>query len=212
MEQNWMTEWNRISLLEGTFRDHLAQLVDHFTDKQKLSILLRSLSKCFLNADRHGVSSSSLGSLFQCLTILVVNKSFLMPSLNLFWYSLVPLLCILSLVTREQSPAPPSTSSARKVTERNVVTSWPPPYWTNQLSLFFPHRTFWPCYQLCCQFLDAFKDPNVLFILWSPELQGILKVLNTAVESPFLTSSLCCVWLIIYILLKTDITVIYIYF
>lgn len=33
--------------------------------------------KCLLNTDKHGTSTTSLGSLFQCLTMLMVNKFFL---------------------------------------------------------------------------------------------------------------------------------------
>lgn len=38
------------------------------------SMLLRALSKCLLSTDRHRVSITSLGSLFQCLIILTVNS------------------------------------------------------------------------------------------------------------------------------------------
>lgn len=46
-------------------------------------MLLRALSECPLNIDRHRVSTTSLGSLFQCLTTLMVQKCFLTPSLTL---------------------------------------------------------------------------------------------------------------------------------
>lgn len=42
-----------------------------------------TLYKCFLDNDRHGASTNSLGSLFCCLTTLRVNKFFLIPSLSL---------------------------------------------------------------------------------------------------------------------------------
>lgn len=47
------------------------------------SLLLRALSKCFLNTDRRGASTSSLGSLFQYLTSLSIKKCFLIFSLKL---------------------------------------------------------------------------------------------------------------------------------
>lgn len=42
-----------------------------------------TLYKCFLDNDRHGASTNSLGSLFCCLTTLRVNKFFLIPSPSL---------------------------------------------------------------------------------------------------------------------------------
>ena len=53
-------------------------------------MLLQTLSKCLLNTDRLGESTASLGSLFQCLTTLLVKKCFLTSSLNLPWRSFEP--------------------------------------------------------------------------------------------------------------------------
>jgi len=47
-------------------------------------------SKWFLNTSRDGDSTTSLGSLFQCLTTLSVKKFFLISNLNLPWHSLRP--------------------------------------------------------------------------------------------------------------------------
>jgi len=55
-------------------------------------------SKCPLNTDRHGAPSTFLGSLFQCLTTLMVRKRSLMPSLNPSWCSFVPLLRVLLMM------------------------------------------------------------------------------------------------------------------
>jgi len=71
-------------------------------------MLLRALSKCLLNADRLETSTASLGSLFQCLTTLLVKKCFLMSSLNLSWCSFEPFPCVLSLDPRGKSSAPRS--------------------------------------------------------------------------------------------------------
>ena len=49
---------------------------------------LSTTSKRFLNASKDGDSTTSLGSLFQCLTILSVKKFFLISNLNLPWCSL----------------------------------------------------------------------------------------------------------------------------
>lgn len=38
------------------------------------NILIRGLSKSLLNIDRHGTSTTTLGSLFQCLITLAVKK------------------------------------------------------------------------------------------------------------------------------------------
>ena len=58
----------------------------------------------FLNTPRDGDSTTSLGSLFQCLTTLSVKKFFLISSLNLPWCNLRPLPLILLLVTWEKRP------------------------------------------------------------------------------------------------------------
>lgn len=47
-------------------------------------------------------------------------------------------------------------------------------------------HAFQPCWQLCCPPLNAFKYLTILFMLWKPELQAVLKaaqVLNIAEES-----------------------------
>jgi len=72
------------------------------------STLLRALSKCLLNTDRLGASTSSPGSLFQCLSTFSVHKCFLMSRINLPWFSFEPFPCVLSLDPREKSSAPPS--------------------------------------------------------------------------------------------------------
>ena len=42
----------------------------------------------FLNASKDGDSTTSLSSLFQCLTTLFLKKYFLISNLNLLWFSL----------------------------------------------------------------------------------------------------------------------------
>jgi len=46
-----------------------------------------------LNISRDGDSATSLGSLFQCLTTLLVKKFFLITNLNLPWHNLRPFPC-----------------------------------------------------------------------------------------------------------------------
>ncbi|KAK4821803.1 hypothetical protein QYF61_003832 [Mycteria americana] len=55
-----------------------------------------------------GDSTTSLGSLFQCLTTLLVKKFFLISNLNLPWRNLRPFSLVLSLVTWEKRPTPTS--------------------------------------------------------------------------------------------------------
>jgi len=57
---------------------------------------------------RNGDSTTSLGSLFQCLTTLSVKKFSLISNLTLPWCNFRPLLLILSLVAWEKRPAPTS--------------------------------------------------------------------------------------------------------
>jgi len=71
-------------------------------------VLLRALSKCPLNADRLGASTTSPGSLCQCLATLSVKKRCLMSSLNLPRCSFEPFPRIPSLDPREKSSPPPS--------------------------------------------------------------------------------------------------------
>jgi len=63
---------------------------------------LSTTSKRFLNTSRDGDSTTSLGSLFQCLTTLSVKKCFLMSNLNLPWCNLRPFPLVLSPVRRDQ--------------------------------------------------------------------------------------------------------------
>ncbi|KAK4813146.1 hypothetical protein QYF61_013111 [Mycteria americana] len=57
--------------------------------------------------DLDGDSTTSPGSLFQCLMTLSVNKFFLISNLNLPWCNLRPFPLVLSLVTWEKRPIPP---------------------------------------------------------------------------------------------------------
>jgi len=48
-------------------------------------VSLNAVFALLLNASRDGDSTTSLGSLFQCITTLLEKKSFLTPNLNLPW-------------------------------------------------------------------------------------------------------------------------------
>ncbi|KAK4828289.1 hypothetical protein QYF61_024954 [Mycteria americana] len=62
---------------------------------------LSTMSTRPLNTSRDGDSTTSLGSLFQCLTTLLVKKFFLISNLNFPWCNLRPFPLVLSLVTWE---------------------------------------------------------------------------------------------------------------
>jgi len=81
--------------LEGTFRGHLAQTP--CSEQGHLTRLLRVPSILTLNVSRDGASTTFLGNLFQCFTVLMVKNLFLISSLNLPSLSLKPLLLVLSL-------------------------------------------------------------------------------------------------------------------
>ncbi|KAK4830710.1 hypothetical protein QYF61_012970 [Mycteria americana] len=73
-----------------------------------LSLFLGTTSTYLLNTSRDGDSTTSLGSLFQCLITLSVKKFSLISSLNLPWRNLRPFPLVLSLVTWEKRPTPTS--------------------------------------------------------------------------------------------------------
>lgn len=65
---------------------------------------MRALFKCLLNSDRYGISTASLGRLFQYLTNL--TEKFVISESR---FVLLP--CVLSLVARRKTPAPCSPLS-----------------------------------------------------------------------------------------------------
>jgi len=68
--------------------------------------LLRALSNLALSVSRDGASITSLGSLCQGFTTLMVKNFFSISSLNLPPVSLKPLLLVLSLHALVKSPSP----------------------------------------------------------------------------------------------------------
>lgn len=108
-------------------------------------MLLRELSKRHLNADGQGASASSLGSLFQCLIILTVEKQFLMPGLNLPSCSFVSFPCILSLGSRKKRLAPPSLLSLLQRAKRLPICLLQ----TGHPKCPQPHRICFPAWKAC---------------------------------------------------------------
>lgn len=115
--------------------------------------------------ERHGASTTSLESRFQCLSILMIQKCFLMPSLTLPWNSFVPFLSCYQF-PRSRAWHLRLLSHLRELQEAM----------RSHLGLLFS-RLRWmflqPYYQFCYLFLDAFKDFNISFALRSPEQQAI---------------------------------------
>lgn len=106
---------------------------------------INALSKWLLNANKHEALTTFLESLFQCLTILIVNKHLLMPKLTFpgaasFHYH--P-----AISSQEQSPGlPPALVAAVSM----QVTSQPPlPHtgWSKCPQLIFTGHAFQSCYQ-----------------------------------------------------------------
>jgi len=90
---------------------------------------LSTTPKGFINTSRDGDSTTSLGSLFQCLTTLSVKKFFLISNLSLPWWNLRPFPLILSPITSENGPIPLSLQSPFRYLKRAV---------RSLLSLLFP--------------------------------------------------------------------------
>ena len=84
-------------------------------------------STCFLSTSRDGDSTTSLGSLVQCLTTLSVKKFFLISNPNLPWRNLRPLPLILWLVTWQKRPTPTRYVSSWQIWHRGYTG----PVWSN---------------------------------------------------------------------------------
>ena len=82
-------------------------------------------SKRFLNTSNDGDSTTSLGSLCQCLTIFSVKTFFLISNLNLPWCNLRPLALILSPVTSENRPTPLTAVTFQVFEDSNKVSPQP---------------------------------------------------------------------------------------
>lgn len=89
-------------------------------------MLLRTLTTCLLNTDRHGEPISSLGSIYQCLTTFE-KKCFPVPSLTIPWCS-----SLLFPSSHRFTGAPPFAFPPHRTAKSSEVTSWPSPDWTTQ--------------------------------------------------------------------------------
>ena len=138
-----------------------------------MSLMTSAVLLYIFNTDGQWTSTTSLGSLSQCLTTLTAQKCFQMPSLTLPW----PFPCS-SISYQKQSLAPPSAFPPQGASGSTEVASWPLLLWAGQSQCPQPllvAHAFLPCYQLCCPSLDVFKDFNILSILGSPELHTVFR-------------------------------------
>ena len=155
-------------------------------------MLLKVLSRCLLN--RHRTSATSLESLSQCLTTLMVNKCFPMPSLILFWCSFVPFPYILPLIPRSRAQHLPLLPLLRAVMlSLRLFSRLKIP-----MSSAFPLMTYPPALRPpLVPSSRHLQGPSHSFYTVGPStvhsIQGEAKpMLNVAVVSPLLTSWLCC--------------------
>ena len=113
-------------------------------------MLRKALSKLHLNTDRHEASTTSLGSLLQCLITLMVENGFLISVLNLFPCAA---LCSPHPFCHGFPGRSDLSTSPQGVAESNKVLSQSPFFQTRQVQCpqpFLTGHAFWPFYQLGC--------------------------------------------------------------
>ncbi|KAK4831110.1 LOW QUALITY PROTEIN: hypothetical protein QYF61_015413 [Mycteria americana] len=131
-----------------------------------------------LNTSRDGDSTTSLGSLFQCLITLSVKKNFLISSLNLPWRNLRPFPLVLSLVTWEKRLTP-LLYNLLSVVESNKVSPQPPflqakqPQFPQPLLIRLVLQTL---HQLRHPSLDTLQPLNVSLVVRGPKLNTGFEV------------------------------------
>ncbi|KAK4831181.1 LOW QUALITY PROTEIN: hypothetical protein QYF61_015913 [Mycteria americana] len=128
-----------------------------------------------LGAARDGDSTTSLGSLFQCLTTLSVKKFFLISSLNLPWHNLRPFPLVLSLVTWEKRPTPTSLQPL-SVVESDKVSPQPPFLQAKQPQFPQPLLLRRTLHQLRCPSLDTPQHLHVFLVVRGPKLNTRFEV------------------------------------
>ncbi|KAK4828611.1 hypothetical protein QYF61_000063 [Mycteria americana] len=137
---------------------------------------LSTSSKRLLNTSRDGDSTTSLGSLFQCLITPSVKKNFLISSLNLPWCNLRPFPLVLSLVTWEKRPTP---TSFQGVVESDKVSPQPPFLQAKQSQLpqlLLIRLLLQTLHQLRCPSLDTLQHLNVSLVVGDPKLNTVFEV------------------------------------
>ncbi|KAK4815747.1 LOW QUALITY PROTEIN: hypothetical protein QYF61_006785 [Mycteria americana] len=133
---------------------------------------------------RDGDSTTSLGSLVQCLITLSVKKNFLISSLNLPWRNLRPFPLVLSLVTWEKRPTPP-LYNLLSVVESNKVSPQTPFLQPKQSQLPQPlpiSLVLQTLPQLRCPSLDTLQPLNVSLVVGGPKLNTAFEVWPPSAE------------------------------
>ncbi|KAM9656645.1 uncharacterized protein ACIBXB_008917 isoform 1-T1 [Morphnus guianensis] len=139
-----------------------------------------ALSMRFLNTSRDGESTTSLGSLFQCLTTLSVKKFFLkIQSKPLFLQLEAISSCPISRHLTEETSNHLTTTSFQVVVESDKVSPQPPFLQTKQpqfpqpllirLVLQAPHQLGGPS-------LDTLQQLKVFPVVRGPKLNTVLEV------------------------------------
>ncbi|KAK4815625.1 LOW QUALITY PROTEIN: hypothetical protein QYF61_004840 [Mycteria americana] len=132
---------------------------------------LSTSSKRPLNTSRDGDSTTSLGSLVQCLITLSVN-------LNLPWRNLRPFPLVRSLVTWEKRPTPPlynllSAGESDKVSPQPPFLQPKQPQFPQLLLIRLVLQTL---HQLRCPSLDTLQPLNVSLVVGGPKLNTPFEV------------------------------------
>ena len=145
-------------------------------------MLLRALSKCLLNTDRLGGSTTSLGSLFQGLTTLLVKK--VLPNIK----SKPPLVQFWTIptcpITGYQTSAPPSPRLLLRKPKRAMRSP------VSLFSLWFPLQilTFPSIYflvsYLCQRVPDLISYPNIQSLVLQLSVDNLWKVSFFGVNYP----------------------------
>ena len=116
-------------------------------------------SKQILNTSRDGDSTTSLRSLFQCLTTLPVGKFFLISNLNLPRHNLRPFLLVLS--------PQPYLDTERPLSGLSIAFSSPD--WTASALSAYPCRGGVPP-------LDVLQHVHVSLVLRTPHPDAVFQV------------------------------------
>ncbi|KAK4824710.1 LOW QUALITY PROTEIN: hypothetical protein QYF61_017936 [Mycteria americana] len=151
----------------------ICKLTDHY-----YTMSLSTSSKRLLNTSRDGDSTTSLGSLFQCLITLSVKKNFLISSLNLPWCNLRPFLLSYHLLHGRRD-RPPPLYNLLSVVESNKVSPQPPFLQAKQSQLPQPlliRFLLQTLHQLRCPSLDMLQHLNVSLVVGGPKLNTVFQV------------------------------------
>ncbi|KAK4820995.1 hypothetical protein QYF61_009461 [Mycteria americana] len=128
-----------------------------------------------VNSSRDGDSTTSLGSLFQCLITLSVKKFLIISNLNLPWHNLTPSPLLLGRRDRPHL----STTSFQVVVESDEVSPQPPFLQAEQPQVPQPlliRLLLQTLHQLCCPSLDTLQPLNVLLVLRDLKLNTAFEV------------------------------------